>query len=185
MTESHNESPTKNETNPDAPEAAASSSLDPSLETLQNKIQELESQLNEKEKRYAYLYAEFENFKKRTLRERTDLLKFGWENSARDLLDIVDNLERALAHASPQTDKNLVDGLKLVLAQFKGTLKKSGVEEIEAHKKEFDPNLHEAVGQEESDLPSGVVSKEHSRGYTLHGRLLRPSRVVISNGQVK
>lgn len=150
---------------------------------LEKRIQELEAQLKEKDQKYVYLYAEFENFKKRSIRERSDLIKFGWEPTARELLQVVDNLERALMHIPSQTDKNLVDGLNMVLNQFKSILQKQGVQPIEALKVDFDPNLHEAVGQEESELPSGKIVKEHARGYTLNGRLLRPSRVVVSGGQ--
>lgn len=152
-------------------------------ENLQNRILELESQASEKDKKYVYLYAEFENFKKRSSKERSDLLKFGCESMCRDLLSTVDNLERALSHTSPDTDKTLIDGLKMVLSEFKNTLKRQGVESVETLKSDFDPNLHEAVGQEVSDLPAGTILKEHTRGYTLHGRLLRPARVVVSMGQ--
>jgi molecular chaperone GrpE len=71
----------------------------------------------------------------------------------------------------------------MVLNQFRSTLQKQGVTAIESLEKVFDPNLHEAVGQEPSTLPSGTITQEHMRGYTLHGRLLRPARVIISNGQ--
>jgi molecular chaperone GrpE len=148
----------------------------------EKRIQELEAQVKEKESRYLYLYAEFENFKKRAVKERADLLKFGWESLAQELLQTIDNLERALAHTPANTDKNLIEGLNMVLNQFKSTLQKQGVQQIESLKKNFDPNLHEAIGQEKSDLPAGTITQEHLRGYTLHGRLLRPARVVVSEG---
>jgi molecular chaperone GrpE len=160
-----------------------SKSADGSTEDLQKRIQELEAQSKEKEAKYLYLYADFENYKKRAIKERSDLIKYGWEPTARELLQVVDNLERALAHVPPQTDKNLLEGLNMVLNQFKSTLQKQGVTVIESLEKVFDPNLHEAVGQEPSTLPSGTITQEHMRGYTLHGRLLRPARVIISNGQ--
>lgn len=163
-------------------EAEPSSEMQPSVKDLQKRIQDLEAQVKEKENKYLYLYAEFENFKRRSIRERSDLLKFGWESLACDLLQVVDNLERAIEHVPPQTDKNLVEGLKMVLHQLNGILQKQGVETIESLKKSFDPNLHEAVGAEKSDLPSGTIVKEHTRGYTLHGRLLRPARVLVSEG---
>ncbi|MBY0471133.1 nucleotide exchange factor GrpE [bacterium] len=153
------------------------------IEALQAKIVELEAQVKEKENKYLYLYAETENFKKRAVKERQDLLKFGWEPLARDLLQVVDNLERALSHIPSGTDKNLVAGLEMVLNQFKTVLKNQGVQSVDAVTQPFDPNLHEAVAQESSeDVPEGTVLKEHARGYTLHGRLLRPARVVVSGG---
>jgi len=164
-------------------EASQTEQSDGALGDLQKRIQDLESQVKEKENKYLYLYADFENFKKRSIKERSDSLKFGWESVARELLQTVDNLERALTHIPPNTDKSLVEGLHMVLNQFEAALKKNGVQLIESLEKDFDPNLHEAIGQEKSDLPSGTIVKEHTRGYTLHGRLLRPARVVVSGGQ--
>lgn len=153
-----------------------------SSDELQKQIEKLEEQVKEKESKYLYLYADFDNFKKRAVKERSDLIKFGWESVARDLLQVVDNLERALVHMPPDTDKTLAEGLNMVLTQFRASLQKQGLQTIESLKKDFDPNLHEAVGQEESDLPQGTIVKEHTRGYTLHGRLLRPARVIVSGG---
>lgn len=156
-----------------------------SPEILARRVEELEAQLKEKDSKYVYLYAEFENFKKRVMKERSDLLKFGWENAARELLQVIDNLERALEHMPPATDKTLVQGLHMVINQFKAALQKQGVEPIQSLEQDFDPNLHEAVGQESSSTPEGKIIREHARGYTLHGRLLRPSRVTISSGDGK
>jgi molecular chaperone GrpE len=153
------------------------------LEGQAKRVAELEAQLKEKENRYLYLYAEFENFKKRMMKERTDLMKFGWEPVARELLQTADNLDRALAHIPPGTDKNLVEGLRMVQNQFRASLEKQGVQPLTTLKQEFDPNLHEAVGQEPADEPMGTITKELSKGYTLHGRLLRPARVVLSAGK--
>ena len=152
-------------------------------EELQKKVQELEAQVKEKEGKYLYLYADFENYKKRTVKERSDLIKFGWESVARDLLQTMDNLERALTHTPAETDRNLVHGLNMVLEEFKSTLKRQGVLEIQSIHQNFDPHFHEAVGQEAHSAPAGTIIKEHLRGYTLHGRLLRASRVILSSGQ--
>jgi molecular chaperone GrpE len=161
---------------PEVSEAGATSPPNPELEALQ-------AQVKEKENKYLYLYAEFENYKKRAIKERSDLIKFGWEKVARDLLQTVDNLERALAHTPVGTDKNLVDGLQMVLTQFKSTLQKQGVETIKSLHQPFNPEFHEAIGQEASaEYPSGAIVREEMPGYTLHGRLLRPARVVISTG---
>ncbi|MCM2324075.1 MAG: nucleotide exchange factor GrpE, partial [Oligoflexia bacterium] len=149
---------------------------------LQKRVEELEAQVKEKESKYLYLYAEFENFKKRSIKERSDLLKFGWEGLARELLQVIDNLERALAHMPPNSDRSLIDGLHMVLNQFRATLSQGGVQTIDSVGKPFDPHHHEAMAQEASELPEGNVTQEHSKGYTLHGRLLRPARVVVSSG---
>lgn len=150
---------------------------------LEERIQALEAEVKEKENKYLYLYAEFENFKKRAQKERQDLIKFAAEPVVRDLLQVVDNLERALAHVPVNTDKNIVQGLQMVLSQFCSTLEKQGVSKIVCLDKPFDPNFHEAVGQEDSKQPAGTITKEHLSGYTFHGRLLRPSRVMISSGR--
>lgn len=155
------------------------------LAALEKKVQELEAQVKDKDQKYVYLYAEFENYKKRMIKERSDLIKFGWENAARELLEVVDNLERALSHMPKSDDKahkTLEQGLHMVLNQFKAVLEKQGIQKIDTAAKDFDPNFHEAVGNVESDQPEGKVVREESSGYTLHGRLLRPSRVVVSSG---
>lgn len=164
---------------PEASEATETSAL----EAAEKRIAELEAQVKEKEAKYLYLYADFENFKKRAVKERSDLVKFGWESVARELLQVIDNLERAIHHMPPGTDKTLADGIQMVLNQFRAALAHQGVQTIETAAKPFDPNLHEAVGQESSDQPEGTVIQEHQKGYTLHGRLLRPARVIVSAGK--
>ncbi|OFZ21458.1 MAG: nucleotide exchange factor GrpE [Bdellovibrionales bacterium GWB1_55_8] len=159
------------------------SGVDESTLVAQKKIEELEGKLKEQESKYSYLYADFDNYKKRVIKERADLLKFGWEAPARDLLQVLDNLERGLAHAPAGTDKALTQGLEMVVSQFKGILEKQGIQTVTSLGKPFDPNYGEAVAQEPSDQPSGTVIREHSPGYTLHGRLLRPARVVVSSGK--
>jgi len=148
----------------------------------EQRVQDLEAQLKEKDAKYLYLYAEFENYKKRSFKELQDARKFGWENVGRDLLQVLDNLERAMAHTPPETDKNLIIGLQMVIQQFKQTLQRNGVEEIPTVGKSFDPNVAEAVGQEPSDQAAGTVTQEQLKGYMLHGRLLRPARVIVSSG---
>ena len=163
--------------------ADLSSGLQKRLEESEKLNAELQKQVTEEKNRYLYLYADFDNYKKRAIKERSDAIKFGWEPCAKELLQVIDNLERALEHMAPTTDKTLVQGLHMVLNQFEAVLEKQGVKEVDTLQQVFDPNLHEAVGQEASDHPSGTVIKEHTTGYTLHGRLLRPARVVISGGK--
>ncbi|MBU6153393.1 MAG: nucleotide exchange factor GrpE [Bdellovibrionales bacterium] len=143
---------------------------------------ELEKKLKEAEQKHVYLYAEFENFKKRALREQQETIKFGWKNVASNLLEVLDNFERALTFAKPEGDPDLVSGLKMVSQQFKSVLEKQGVTEIQTADQAFNPELHEAVGQIPSEKAAGIIVQEQQKGYTLHGRLLRPSRVLISTG---
>ncbi len=149
---------------------------------LETQVKTLEDQLSETKNEYLYLYSDFENFKKRVIRERTELIRFGWEPLAQDFLLIIDNMERALAHMPPDTDKTLVDGLQMILNQFKAVLDKQGIRHIDALEKQFNPEFHEVIGHEPSEKTKGTILKEESRGYTLHGRLLRPARVIVSSG---
>jgi molecular chaperone GrpE len=185
MTQENGTQETKQNAAEAAPDQAPSQAASPAGQSEQPevKLQALEAQVKERDQKYLYLYAEFENYKKRAIKDRSDLLKFGWESTARELLMVVDNLERALAHVMPGTDKNLMAGLEMVMGQFRGALEKGGVTKIESVGKDFDPNLHEAVGQEPSDRPSGQITREELKGYLIHGRLLRPSKVVISSGK--
>ena len=150
--------------------------------TEQNAITELEAKLTEEKNKYLYLYADFENYKKRAIKERSDLIKFGAENFAREMLSVVDNLERALEHIPPSTDTNFKQGLDMTLNQFKQSLEKQGVQIIKTENETFNPELHEAMGQEPSGKPQGAITQTLVKGYTIHGRLLRAARVVISNG---
>lgn len=143
---------------------------------------ELEARLKEDEKKYLYLYAEFENYKKRVSQEQSELVRFGWKPIARELLEVVDNLERALKFAAEKDNSNLNAGLVITLKQLLGTLEKYDVRPVKAKGAEFDPNLHEAVGMVPSDQAKGTVVSEEAPGYTLHGKLLRPAQVLVSAG---
>ncbi|MBA4418597.1 MAG: nucleotide exchange factor GrpE [Syntrophus sp. (in: bacteria)] len=152
------------------------------IEELEKVVQEKEAQIKELQGKMLYLQAEFENFKKLKVRERQETLKYGNETLLQEMIPIIDNLEMALAHALRTEDgKGIKEGVEITLSQFLKVLEKSGVERIEAIGAKFDPNLHEALYQEERDdvAPDTVVS-EVQKGYLLNGRLVRPSRVCVS-----
>lgn len=137
-----------------------------------------------KEKFY-YIAAEFDNYRKRMEREKENLLKFGNERLLSDLLGVVDNFERTIDMLRPDEDpkiKNIVIGIDMVMKQFLDTASKHGLTQVEAMGKDFDPNFHEALAQEyqEGAAPNSVI-KEYQKGYTLNGRLVRPSKVVVAN----
>ncbi len=144
-------------------------------------VESLKTQLKDQQNKYLYLYAEFENFKKRAIKERSELLKFGHESLSREILQVADNLDRALEHTE-KVDA-LVTGIKMVNQQLKDTLGKFGVTPVSSLGQKFDPELQEAVGQEKgtNGQEDGTVVREHQKGYTLHGRLLRPARVVVAS----
>jgi molecular chaperone GrpE len=167
----------------EAPSPSNEPPLEPATEGPEKKIEELESALKEERNKYLYLYADFENFKKRAVKERSDAMKFGWERVAGEILGVVDNLERAVAHMPKEVDANLRTGIEMTITQFRSVLEKQGVVLVPSDGQPFNPELHEAMGQEPSDQPSGNVTQTLVKGYTLHGRLLRPAKVVVSSGK--
>ena len=129
--------------------------------------------------------AEFENFRKRMAREKQDASKFANESLLRDLIPVLDNFEAALAAAAnPQSGSSpemLETGVNMIHGQLKKLLVDAGVEEIDATGKTFDPNLHEAVSQQETrDFKEGQVMQQLRKGYKLRDRLLRPANVIVA-----
>ena len=126
--------------------------------------------------------AELENFKRRMQREKSESLRFASEPLLRDILPVIDNLERAIAHAKEsQGSQALVEGVELVLRALLDTIGRHGVRRVKAKGETFDPNLHEAVVQvENTELAPNTVLDEHQPGYQLHDRLLRPAMVSVS-----
>jgi molecular chaperone GrpE len=155
---------------------------DETSEEFQKTLEEKEESLKELNNKYLYLQADFENFKKIKTKEKQDLLKFGNEVLIKELIPVIDNLERAIDHAGKSEDaKGIVDGVQITLNEFLKVLERSGVERIDAMGKKFDPNFHEALFQEErEDVEPDMVTSEVQKGYTLNGRLLRPTRVSVS-----
>jgi molecular chaperone GrpE len=135
--------------------------------------------------KYIRLAADFENYKKRLAKEKADVVAYGNEELIKALLNVIDNLERALDHANADEDpKPLIEGVKLVHKQFLSCLEKFGVQFVDASPgEEFDPRLHQAIERVESpDFTPGLIISEMLRGYTLKDRLLRPALVVVSKG---
>ena len=153
----------------------------PQEETLEAKLEAKEKEAQDNYDRFLRLSAEFENFKKRMEKEKTDAYKFGTENLIKELLPVLDNLERAIDHGEAKDPQGLLEGVDMTLKGFLTTLEKIGVSPVDASGKEFDPNLHEAVMvQEDAHHPAGTVLTQLQKGYTLHSRLIRPAMVVVS-----
>ncbi|HBE44444.1 MAG TPA: nucleotide exchange factor GrpE [Deltaproteobacteria bacterium] len=152
------------------------------IEELQKTLEEKENTLKTFQNKLLYLQADFENFKKQKNKEKQELLMFGNEVLIKELLPVLDNLERALEHASTtENATSIVEGVKIIHAEFLKVLEKYGVTRAEAIGKKFDPTLHEAVFQEaRDDVEPGTVVSELQKGYLLNGRLIRPSRVIVS-----
>ena len=134
--------------------------------------------------KYYYLAAEMENMRKRFGRERENFVKYGNEKILTDLIEVVDNLDRTLESLSEGKDKkvdNIVVGIGMVHKQFLRVLKQNGLEMVETDGKMFDPNYHEAVGQQVSeDREENEILSVCQKGYVLQGRLLRAAKVMIA-----
>jgi molecular chaperone GrpE len=166
---------------PQDPVGKAESKATTKEEELMVRIQEAEKKAAENYDKYVRAVAELENYKKRATREKAEAIKYGNECVLRDILPIIDNMERAVEHAGTSDDLDAVKkGLKLVQEQFISCLQKHGVEQIAAIGKDFDPNVHEAMMQVESDQHEhSQVVGEFEKGYLLQGRLLRPAKVSV------
>lgn len=162
----------------DAGLAAEVESLRAQLELSMEKGRETLERLKEEHERRLRAAADLENYKKRAQREREDVSKFGVEKLAKDLLPVVDNLDRALS--APSAGDSLAAGVKLVRASFEQALARHGVKGFSALGKPFDPAVHEALMQVPSEEAPGTVVLEHARGFMLHERLLRPAMVGVA-----
>lgn len=139
------------------------------------------------QERYLRAVADLENYRKRMLREKDELRQYAAANVVEDIIPVLDNLSLGIAAAKQQTDvKSIVDGVGHVLEQFKTTLGRHGLKEVNPLNQPFDHNLHESIAHQ----PSPTVTAENVMqvvrlGYTLNGRLLRPASVIVSSGAVK
>lgn len=132
--------------------------------------------------RYARLMADFDNYRKRQLREREDWVKRANEELLGDLLPVIDHLELALAQATDPASPFVV-GVKLVYDQFLALLDRHGMVALDAKGEPFDPTYHEALSQMSSaTVPANIVMDQFRRGWLLGGRLLRPAQVIVSSG---
>ncbi len=183
-----------NESTPNQNESSASDSI---FETLESNVFDgagdespeqvvdlLEQQLADLKDRELKAQAELENFRKRLLRDTEQQLKYALLPLVRDLVEVVDNLNRAsdAATNSGSTD-GLVAGVKLVQHQFHSVLAKYSCNPIESVGQPFDPNFHQAIAQQPSDqYAAGLIVLETSVGYVMHDRVVRPSMVIVSTG---
>ncbi len=137
--------------------------------------------LNEK---YLRLAAEFENYKRLTQRDQREQIRFGNEQLLKELLPVVDNMERAIKAArAAGGDSALIQGVELTLKQLSGALAKFGVQAIETAGQDFDPSAHQAVSYGPSeDMPANKILDEFQKGYRLHDRVLRAAMVSVSSG---
>ncbi|HET7503272.1 MAG TPA: nucleotide exchange factor GrpE [Kofleriaceae bacterium] len=151
---------------------------------LEAKIASLEKDKKDNWDRYLRAAADLENLRKRQRREVEDAKLEAKGRVLKEMLPVVDNLERAIEHATTQAGNNpIVEGVQLVLRQFLTAFERLDVTPVEAAGQPFDPNLHEAISQQESDSPPGTVVQVLQRGYRSAERLLRPALVVVAKAK--
>ena len=154
------------------------------LTAAQGKIQELQQQNSELERKLMYMVAEYDNAKKRFERELDDANKFAVSKFAKDAVKIYDVLFTAIEHANPEADKVLYDGVKMTIGEFDTMFERIGMIQIAPQVGErFDHNKHEAISRVPSELEIGAIVQVIRPGYELNGRLLRAAMVVVSSGQ--
>ncbi|WP_042223411.1 nucleotide exchange factor GrpE [Oceanobacillus manasiensis] len=152
-----------------------------SSDPLQQEVDKLNKEKEEIYGRLIRLQAEFDNYKKRTQKEKEADRKYKSQDLVNDLLPAVDNFERALQVESSEENAGLVEGITMVYRQLKDALKTAGVEEIETTGKEFDPSLHHAVMQiEDAEIEANTVVEELQKGYMLKDRVIRPAMVKVN-----
>lgn len=141
----------------------------------------VEDQLDAAQEQYLRLYAEFENFRKRTAKEKMETFGDATARCVEQLLPIVDNFERAMD--APCSDEQYHHGMMMIFTQLKAFLEKLGVTEIQALGAEFNPNIHQAIKQSEAteEFPENTVCEVFQKGYQLKERLIRPAMVAVAN----
>jgi molecular chaperone GrpE len=167
---------------PDQPDEAAVSEEEAAASELEAdlaKLTQLESERDEYLETLRRVQAEFENYRKRVMKEQTALVDRATEGLVEQLLPVLDSLELALKNLDASDADNVRKGVELVYGQLNGVLEKAGLSRIEAEGKPFDPNVHEAVMQEDGD-GEPVVTDVLRTGYTLKGRVLRPAMVKVT-----
>ncbi len=169
---------------PGAPAAGAGEGVIRALAEMRkarDELEVMEEKAKDLEDRLLRSTADFENYKKRVAREREDERKFAVEKLLKDLLPVLDNMERAMEASRQAGHEQIVAGVEMVHKQFLEVLSRYGVEQFSALGKKFDPNFHEAMQEQETaEVPAGHVAMEFMRGYTLQGRLVRPAMVVVA-----
>jgi molecular chaperone GrpE len=169
----------------EVPEAGKGAGRDARIAQLDAAVAKLEVEKKENFDKYLRAVADLENYRKRNKRDLDDARAEAKTKVLKEMLPVVDNLERAVEHAEKSQDPGaVVDGIRLVLRQFLTAFERVDVTPVDAANQPFDPNLHEAISQQETDeFPPGTVVTVLQRGYRLGDRLLRPALVVVAKAK--
>ena len=179
-TAENTEATTENST----PESNDSGKNDTETSSHEQQIIELEKKMAEEKDKYLRLYSEFDNYRKRSIREKSELIKTAGEDFFKAILPVIDDFERAIKAADSTGDLNAIaEGVQLIYSKLKSTLKQKGLEEMEASGKTFDADVMEAITSipAPNDDLKGKVVDEIEKGYSLNGKVIRYAKVVIGN----
>lgn len=161
-------------------EAVSEETEENPVEALEAKVKALEDAAAADKDKYLRLLAEYDNFRKRSVKERLDASADATAKAALEVISVIDNFERAMA--AECSDEGYKKGVEMIYGQFTEVIKKLGVEEIDALGKEFDPNLHNAVSQvEDENFGENTVSQVYQKGYKLGDKVIRCAMVVVAN----
>ncbi len=164
--------------NDEAPKKEPKSKVSKKEAALAAQIVELTNELNSQKDSYLRLCAEYDNFRKRTAKEKTDIYANATAKAAEELLPVIDNFDRAVAAAG----ENLDEGLKMIHAQFIEYLTRLGISEMSAQGEKFDPNRHIAVMHiEDQNFEENQIVEVFQKGYTLGDKIIRPACVKVAN----
>ena len=161
---------------------------EPEEEQLQRDLESTRAEAAKNWDLYLRERAELENFRKRTQRDKEEAIRFANDRLLKEMIPVLDNLERALDHAGEDrsTQQGLLEGVDMTITMFRKVLEDFGVQPVSAAGEPFDPNLHQAMSQvETSEHPPNTVVTEFQKGYKLNERLLRPALVVVAKAPVK
>ena len=164
----------------EVPEEASEEDKAGEAETAEKAAADEKAAAEAESERYMRLMAEFQNYKKRAAKEKTDTLQYANEKIVGDLLPVIDNFERALATETDDLE-GYAKGMQLIFEQFKKALENAGLEEIKAMDEDFDPNVHNAVMTDNiEDKDDGKITKVLQKGYKLRDKVVRPSMVAVN-----
>ena len=152
------------------------------LDSLKQTLQQREEAIEQKDKEYLFLMAEFDNFRKRTVREKAEIIKNGAENVLKGILPIIDDFERGIKAMNENTDANSVkEGIEMIYTKFIKFLQQNGVNEIASEDAAFDVDLHEAIAMVpvEDESKKGKVIDTITKGYTLNDKVIRHAKVAV------
>ncbi len=153
------------------------------IDALQKQYEQSQAALEKEKKEYMFLMAEFDNFRKRTLKEKSEILRNGAESAMKGLLPIIDDFERGIAAIMESSDAEAIkEGMTLIYNKFVKYLEQNGVKAMDTNGKDFDPELHEAIAMTPAPTPEqkGKIVDTVSKGYTMNDKVLRHAKVAVA-----